>query len=296
MAIRARSVVVLLALLATTARAEVHRCTSNADCKHGFSCEEEPGDGTWCLLALCDTHADCASGMQCVPPLEQRCPPAARCTPDAERGQCMPPYAAPCKRDQDCGPYYHCIERQNCGCWWAKDSPDKPCGCRGDGVFRCEPTAADCDPERDDTCPPGWVCGGFQPTDNVCYQPNERDGGACEIVERPRLRTCEPPVHEYTQSYRRFVLPETCDGGPCVIAPQPPQRSVAQTQTGGAARPNHAAVEAAQLSAQAAKLADDRHTLAVVLAAIAASIVIAALLARRRKPSAAQRGKAGQDT
>jgi hypothetical protein len=184
----------LLGAFASAARA-LALCPDGR-CEHGYTCETSmgrpglPEGERACVLALCDADADCAAGMHCVRP-RSWCPPGG---PDPDRGQCSPPHLVPCTSDTDCGPYHRCAEQESCGCFWGAETPDAPCGCRGNGVFRCLAAPFDCDPNDPSTCPEGdWVCAEFRPTETRCYQPDEVDGGSCEQVQLQPARTCEPP-------------------------------------------------------------------------------------------------------
>ena len=220
--------IALLALASTPALTQAQiahfpPCVTQDDCEHGYTCHPTPftvlGDN-WCMLSLCDTEADCPPDMLCVPPAEPRCEPPRQCTDDAERGQCMPSWAAPCTDDVDCGPYMHCVEREQCGCWWWEDSPDMPCGCRGEGVFRCETIPYDCDPIDDASCAPDWICGEFQPRHYECTQPPDPgSSGSCDLIEEPRTRSCLAPQYAFIESFQSFSIPDDAGTGPSLSGP-----------------------------------------------------------------------------
>ena len=201
-------VALVLVLWAARAQAQCRSCETDTDCGHGYVCHKDDAGFLTCMLDLCDTDADCPPDVRCVHPTEPRCAAPSQCTPDADRGQCLPPWAAPCRSDADCGPEYACKEILQCGCWWADETPDEPCGCRGSGSFRCESVPSTCEIDSTDVCPSGWWCQTYSPVRNVCYQPWERDGGSCDVIEGPEVRRCEPPCLGLpVENYREFSIP-----------------------------------------------------------------------------------------
>ncbi len=139
-------------------QARAQQCSDDAACPRGFTCEVtavsdcaapapacEPGKACAmaptptcesreyrsCVPGVCQTDADCASGMVCHEQRQESCavapsPPCAdgglcprptppSCETKVER-TCLPRYLLPCEQAAQCGEGFTCEAQQQCGC------------------------------------------------------------------------------------------------------------------------------------------------------------------------------------